>query len=128
MEVLGVDVMVPQVAQGALAVECRLDDDTSLDLLRPLDEPWSRRCVDTERSFLATIGGACDLPVAGHATATPDGQVRLEGLLAAPDGSTLVRRSATGRPGDGAGLGAEVAEMVLAAGGRALLATGGGRG
>ncbi len=127
MEVLGVDVMVPQVAQGALAVECRLDDDASLSLLRTLDQPSSRRRVDAERSFLAAIGGACDLPVAGHATDAPEGRLRLEGLLAAPDGSTVVRRSATGASHEGAELGAEVAEMVLAAGGRALLAARGDR-
>ncbi|MGO9660203.1 MAG: hydroxymethylbilane synthase [Acidimicrobiales bacterium] len=122
MEALGVDVMVPQVAQGALAVECRDDDDASRDLLRTLDEPFSRRCVDAERSFLAAIGGACDLPVAGHATVTPEGQLQLEGLLAAPDGSAVVRRRARAGPSDGARLGAQVAEMVLGGGGGDLLA------
>jgi hydroxymethylbilane synthase len=127
MEVLDVDVMVPQVAQGALAVECRTDDDVTRDLLGTLDDPSSRRCVDAERSFLAAIGGACDLPVAGHATATPEGQLHLEGLLAAPDGSAVVRRRAIGAPSDGAALGAHVAEMVLGAGGRDLLAARGDR-
>jgi hydroxymethylbilane synthase len=127
MEALGTDVMVPQVAQGALAVECRSDDDTSRDLLSALDDPSSRRCIDAERSFLATIGGACDLPVAGYATVTAQGGLHLEGLLAAPDGSSVVRRSATGSWNDGSELGAEVAEMVLAAGGRGLLAARGDR-
>jgi hydroxymethylbilane synthase len=122
MEALNVHVMVPQVAQGALAVECRADDSATCELVKPLDEPRSRRCVDAERSFLASIGGACDLPVAGYATTTPDGRLQLEGLLAAPDGSALVRRKAIGPVGDGARLGAEVAQMVLDAGGRDLLA------
>jgi porphobilinogen deaminase len=60
--------------------------------------------------------------VAGYATTTPDGRLQLEGLLAAPDGSALVRRKAIGPVGDGARLGAEVAQMVLDAGGRDLLA------
>ncbi len=122
IDVLGVDVMVPQVAQGALAVECRTDDTTTRDLLKTLDEPSTRRCVDAERSFLAAIGGACDLPVAGHATMSSQGLLSLEGLLAAPDGSVVVRRRATGAPTEGAWLGTEVAEMVLGAGGRHLLA------
>ena len=121
MDVLAVDVMVPQVAQGALAVECRTDDTETRDLLKALDEPFSRRCVDAERSFLAAIGGACDLPVAGRATTSPEGRLSLEGLLAAPDGSVVVRRRATAAAIDGARLGAEVAEMVLGAGGRGLL-------
>jgi hydroxymethylbilane synthase len=122
MDVLDVDIMVPQVAQGALAVECRVGDSATRELVEPLDEPRSRRCVDAERSFLASIGGACDLPVAGYAITTPDGRLQLEGLLAAPDGSALVRRKATGPVSDGARLGAEVAQMVLDAGGRDLLA------
>ncbi len=91
MEAMGIDVMLPQVAQGALAVECRSDDATGRDLLAPLEDPVARQSVDAERAFLVTIGGACDLPVAGHARLTAGGELRLDGLLAAPDGSSLVR-------------------------------------
>ena len=122
MEVLGTDVMLPQVAQGALAIECRTDDVTHLELLGPVNDRAARQAVDAERAFLATVGGACDLPVAGHATATGDGGLHLEGLLAAPAGSALVRCGSTGRPEDAVELGREVAEMVLASGGQELLA------
>ncbi len=122
MEVLGTDVMLPQVAQGALAIECRVDDVTHLELLGPLNDRAARQAVDAERAFLATVGGACDLPVAGHATATDDGGLHLDGLLAAPDGSALVRCGSTGRSEDAVELGREVAEMVLAGGGQELLA------
>jgi len=125
--VLDVGIMLPQVAQGALAIECRADDGPTCELVKQLDEPRSRLCVDAERSFLASIGGACDLPVAGHAIITPDGRLELEGLLAAPDGSALVRRKATGPVGDGARLGAEVARTVLNDGGGDLLAARGER-
>ncbi len=60
--------------------------------------------------------------MAGHATATGDGGLHLEGLLAAPDGSALVRCGSTGRAEDAIELGREVAEMVLAGGGQELLA------
>jgi len=122
METLSTEVMLPQVAQGALAVECRADDLTTCELLAPLDDPRSRQAVDAERYFLATIGGACDLPVAAHATLTTGGDLRLDGLLAAPDGSALVRRSASSGSGGPAELGRDVAEMVLGSGGRDLLA------
>jgi hydroxymethylbilane synthase len=122
MEVLGTDVMLPQVAQGALAIECRADDVAHLELLGPLNDRAARQAVDAERAFLATVGGACDLPVAGHATATGDGGLHLEGLLASPDGSALVRCGSTGWPDDAVELGREVAEMVLAGGGQELLA------
>jgi len=123
IEVLGTDVMLPQVAQGALAIECRADDATHLELLAPVNDTAARQAVDAERAFLAAVGGACDLPVAGHATATSDGELHLEGLLAAPDGSALVRRGSTGRPEEAAELGRQVAELVLASGGHELLTT-----
>jgi hydroxymethylbilane synthase len=122
MEILSTDIMLPQVAQGALAVECRGDDPGTVALLRAVNQVATERAVEAERAFLATIGGACDLPVAGYATAEPDGTLRLEGLLAALDGSRVVRRQATGAPGEAAALGREVAELVLSGGGRDLLA------
>jgi hydroxymethylbilane synthase len=122
MEVLGTDVMLPQVAQGALAVECRSDDPAHIELLGPLNDAAARLAVDAEREFLAAVGGACDLPVGGHATMTEDGQLHLEGLLAAPDGSALVRCGANGRPEMAGELGRHVAEMVLGNGGKELLA------
>lgn len=127
MEILSTDLMLPQVAQGALAIECRSDDTAHLELLGPVNDPASRQAVDAERSFLATVGGACDLPVAGHATPTSAGGLRLDGLLAAPDGRAVVRYGATGRPEKAAELGREVAEIVLANGGRELLASRVGR-
>jgi hydroxymethylbilane synthase len=122
MEILDTGVMLPQVAQGALAVECRSEDTTSLQLLTPLDDAPSRRAVDAERAFLATIGGACDLPVAGHATLSEENELRLEGLLAAPDGSVVVRRGSSASWEEAVELGRQVAGMVLEGGGRALLA------
>jgi hydroxymethylbilane synthase len=122
METLGIDLMLPQVGQGALAVECRAEDEDSLELLGPLQDSASRHAVDAERAFLFSVGGACDLPVAGHARIDASHDLHLEGLLAAPDGSSIVRCSSSARVEDAAALGAEVAEMVLAAGGRELLA------
>jgi hydroxymethylbilane synthase len=90
--------------------------------LGPLNDRAARQAVDAERAFLQTVGGACDLPVAGHATATAEGELHLEGLLAAPDGSALVRCGSTGRPDMAVELGREVGEMVLAGGGQELLA------
>lgn len=121
METLDIDVMLPQVAQGALAVECRADDGATVEKLEPLQDLPTRRAVDAERAFLFSIGGSCNLPVGGYARA--DGaELRLDGLLAALDGTQLVRCSATAAPEEAAALGREVAEKVLAGGGRDLLA------
>ena len=58
-ERLDVATMLPQVAQGALAVECRADDDDARSSLAAIEDPAARRCVDAERAFLAELGGDC---------------------------------------------------------------------
>jgi hydroxymethylbilane synthase len=94
-EVLDVEVMVPQVGQGALAVECRADDGPTSRALRAIEHGPSRRRVDTERAFLAELGGDCDLPAGAHATVTASGDVHLLAVLADEDGA-LHRHTATG--------------------------------
>jgi hydroxymethylbilane synthase len=121
-EVLPVGLMLPQVGQGAIAVECREDDEGTRRLLEAIDDRRAHTAVEAERSFLAAIGGACDLPVAGYAWL--DGaRLHMEGLLAAPDGTAVVRRGASGRAADAALIGREVAELVLQGGGADLLAS-----
>src|SRR4051794_10812829 len=71
-EVLGVDVMLPAVAQGALAVECRALDETVRALLAPLHDPESAACVLAEWSMLAALDGSCRTPIAGMATIAGD--------------------------------------------------------
>ena len=61
-DVLDAGVMLPQVAQGALAAECRTDDARTLARLRAVDDPVAHRAVAAERAFLAELGGGCDLP------------------------------------------------------------------
>lgn len=119
-EALPVDVMLPQVGQGALAVECRADDTSTLALLGAIDDAEAHRLTDAERSFLATLGGDCDLPAAAHATAeAPGAEITLRSLLAAEDGAVVLRDERRGL--DGALLGSEAATALLDGGGRALL-------
>lgn len=94
-EVLEVEAMVPQVGQGALAVECRADDDATRMALQAIEHGPSRRRVDAERAFLAELGGDCDLPAGAHATITASGELQLVAVLADPDGK-LHRHTATG--------------------------------
>jgi hydroxymethylbilane synthase len=117
-EVLPVDVLVPQVAQGALAVECRAGDDATIAALAAIEHGPSRRAVDAERAFLAELGGDCDLPAGAHAVGAGDG-LRLTGLLATPDGHVVLRHTAEGA--DGEALGRAVARHLLDHGGASLL-------
>jgi hydroxymethylbilane synthase len=85
-DVFDPEVMVPQVGQGALAVECRADDEATQALLARLEHGPSRAAVDVERAFLAELGGGCDLPVAAHARQTRAGALRLDTFLEGPGG------------------------------------------
>lgn len=125
-EVLEPDVMVPQVGQGTLAVECRTGDapgDVALrDLLRRIEHGPSRLALDAERGFLAELGGDCDLPAGAFATIDGSGAVVIEGMLASLDGHTVIRHTVTGPAIDADGLGRRVARVLLDdAGGSALL-------
>lgn len=117
-EILAVDQLVPQVAQGALAVECRADDVAVNALVRVVEHAPSRRRVDAERAFLAELGGDCDLPAGAHAVLDHDpvaGVIALTGVLAVSGepGARLVRHTATGL--DPIALGADVARHLRAA-------------
>ena len=111
-ERLDTDVMLPQVGQGALAVECRADDTDTRCLLDRIEHTPSRRAVDAERGFLAELGGDCSVPAAAHATLAGD-RLRVRGLVASADGRTVVRHELAGPASSGAALGRSVARQLL---------------
>ncbi len=90
--------VVPQVGQGAIAVECRLDDQRLRQALGEIDDPVAHGALLAERAFLAELGGGCSLPV-GALASTPDGAagpLDLQGMLASRDGGILLRRRRRG--------------------------------
>lgn len=102
-EVLPVSTMLPQVGQGALAIQCRHGDAVTARVVRRLDDADSHRCLDAERSFLAELAGGCDLPVGAHAVVLRDGGLELRGLVASLDGVVLLRRTMKGPSGPAIG-------------------------
>ena len=118
-EVLEPAVMLPQVAQGALAIECRSDDEETRERLSAIEHRPSRLAVDAERAFLAELGGGCDLPVGAYATV--DGStIALEAMIASLDGHVVMRATASG--GIPGALGAQLAEQLLeGSGARSML-------
>jgi hydroxymethylbilane synthase len=95
-EVLTTSVMLPQVGQGALAIQCRVRDEVAAEAARSIDDEASHRCLDAERAFLGELGGGCELPVGAYAVVGSDGAVELEGLIASLDGTVLLRRAMSG--------------------------------
>jgi hydroxymethylbilane synthase len=113
-------VCLPAVAQGVIGIECRGSDQRVLQLLSVLEHTTTRIVMDAERAFAHRLGGSCQSPVAAHARLEGD-TVLLDGLVAEPDGSRLLRDSQSGSAGQPAALGALLAERMLAAGAGPLL-------
>jgi hydroxymethylbilane synthase len=120
-EVLEPSVMLPQVAQGALAVECRADDASVRDRLAAIDDATARAEVTCERAFLAALGGGCDLPVGALARADA-GEIDVDGLLASLDGRIVLRAHAAGTDPELTGR-ALASALLDDHGGRGLLET-----
>lgn len=110
-EILDVGVMLPAVAQGALAVECRTLDDRMRALLAPLHDEPSAACVLAERSMLAALDGSCRTPIAGLATIDGE-QLSLDALLLSADGSAERRGSLAGPVADAAAIGTALGEQL----------------
>jgi hydroxymethylbilane synthase len=121
--------LTPAVGQGALAIETRRDDPNAPRIEAALSHAATNLCVRAERAFLRTLRGGCQAPVGAHATHV-DGVVHIAGVIAALDGSHVVRGSryreiARFGPAEVAAaqeLGVELARELLAAGGAAILA------
>lgn len=120
--------MLPQVSQGAVALEVRADDARALALVAPLDHAPTRTAAEAERAFLARLGAGCTAPAGAHARLSADGGgLRVEGMVGAIDGSRVERAWRHGAAGDGPALGAAVAEALMAGGAADLLAAAGAR-
>jgi hydroxymethylbilane synthase len=118
-EVLDPSVVLPQAGQGALAVECRLDDEVTRAFLAGIDHEPTHRALRAERAFLAELGGDCELPAGAYAV-TDGAGVRIEGVVAALDGTAVLRHTLTAD--DPEAVGRAVARHLLdALGGAALL-------
>jgi hydroxymethylbilane synthase len=119
----GVEQICPAVGQGALAIEIRKDDGKVAEAVRGLVHHPTRSAVRAERAALAALGGGCDLPFAAYAH-VEGGQLDLRGIVAALDGSKVIRAECAGPAGDPESLGAQLASNLEKQGARELLASG----
>ena len=124
-EVLDPIQVLPAPGQGALAVECRADDDLVATVAAALDDPLSRACVTVERVLLAELEAGCSAPVgalAEVAMGDSGDELWVRAVALSPDGGLSVRRSASGPIDDPAGLGRSLAAEMLAEGAADLIA------
>jgi len=116
-EILSPEVMCPAVGQGALAIETR----EGFGLPAVLDHADTHTAVLAERGLLGALGGGCQVPIGAHATVA-DGRVHLLGLVAAPDGSQVIRAEADAPIAEAAALGRRLGAQLLEQGARDILA------
>jgi len=117
-QIIPVEVMCPAAGQGALATEIRAGDDAVREALLFLDDQASRAETECERALLKKLGGGCQVPIGASAT-LQDGTLHLQAIVANPDGTMLLRESATGS--DPWELGEEVGDNLLRRGGDKIL-------
>jgi len=118
-ERLSTDVCIPAVGQGALAIQCRSKDTEIRELLSVLDDPATRQIVAAERTVLAKLNGGCQIPIGAYAERADDGEIRLTGIVGTPDGTTLLKETATGT--DPVTLGHAVADVLIEKGAARIL-------
>ncbi len=115
-----ISLSLPAVGQGALAIEGRAGETAVYDLLQPLHDRETGDAIAAERGFQAALNGGCTIPAGAFAT-VEGAHITLTGLIAAPDGSKVVRLTDTAERSDAARLGRTVAERLLNQGGREFL-------
>ena len=115
-EILAPEQMCPAVGQGALAIETR----SGFDGVAMLDHADTHTAVMAERAVLGALGGGCQVPIGAYATVS-QGRVTLLAIVAAPDGTQVVRAEAEGASADAAEIGARLAADLLARGARQIL-------
>lgn len=111
---------LPAVGQGAIGIECRVDDPRVNGLIEPLNHQETALRVRAERAMNNRLNGGCQVPIAGYAELEGDA-LTLRGLVGFPDGSTIFRSEKSGLAADGEAIGIAVAEDILAQGGNAAL-------
>ncbi len=111
---------LPAIGQGAVGIECRVDDDRVNALIAPLHDRNTATCVAAERALNHRLQGGCQVPIAGHAILDGD-TLGLRGLVGAVDGSLIVRGQLEGQAGDAGNLGTTLANDLLERGAADIL-------
>jgi hydroxymethylbilane synthase len=111
-EILDPDVLLPAVAQGAIGISCRTDDQPSSDFIRAINHPETMARVSCERAMLEALDGSCRTPVGGLSEIQADGSLVLRGLVAKADGSEVYETTRQGPVSDGIAMGTDAGDEL----------------
>lgn len=115
------DTSLPAVGQGAVGIECRINDMEVQELLRPLADSATTHCVIAERAMNKHLQGGCQVPIGGYAVITKDEKLHLKALVGALDGSKIIRADGKSTLQHAEQLGIEIAEKLLEQGANEIL-------
>jgi hydroxymethylbilane synthase len=132
-EILPFEVSLPAIGQGAIGIECRIDDEIINEIVGGLDHEETSIAVRAERAFLKRLEGGCQVPIAAHARIESEAEGKeqgaqkkpsllMDGLVGSIDGKRLVKGHIEGRPDDCESLGISLAEDLLSRGAKEILA------
>ncbi len=119
-EYLSPEISLPAIGQGALGIECRVDDRELNDLISFFNHADSRTCVTGERALLRRLEGGCQVPIACYGQ-VKDGKLKLSGLVGSVDGKRIVKDTIEGGPEKAEKLGVALAEKLLSQGADVIL-------
>lgn len=128
-EVIGPEISLPAIGQGAIGIECRIGDEFINALIAPLNHAETAVCVRAERALLKRLQGGCQVPIAAHARIERRAGSKeanrevlvLDGLVGSVKGDRIIKDHLEGRPEDGESIGIRLAEMLLAKGADKIL-------
>ena len=110
-EIIPPNIIMPAPGQGALAIQCRTDDEETINLLAPIADTAATRATTAEREFLGALGGGCSIPVGAYAQAEDD-EILLQAVVASADGELVLHLEGRGK--EPAELGNRLAQEALA--------------
>jgi len=118
---LDTSICLPAIGQGAVGVECRIDDERIHALIDPLNDATTSTCVLAERAMNHRLEGGCQVPIAGYATLDGD-TLQMRALVGRPDGTEVVKGEISGNAAEAESLGTALADDLLSRGAREILA------
>jgi len=119
-EALSTDISLPAVGQGAIAIESRLKDQDTTEILGKLDDPETRTAIIAERALLSALQGGCQVPLGAWAR-MERGELVMEAVVCSVDGTQYVRERAAAPPDQAAQLGQRLAQVLAEGGARSIL-------
>ncbi|PKF61392.1 hydroxymethylbilane synthase [Psychromonas sp. psych-6C06] len=114
------EMSLPAVGQGAVGIECRLDDEETIALLQPLEHQQTRQRVTAERAMNLALQGGCQVPIGSYSIFKGD-QLFLRGLVGSVDGKKIIRKEIIGQPEQAEQMGLTLAKQLLDCGAKEIL-------